>query len=67
MAYHTIVSHDHIVARAHNHIGTTTIVVASAKVVVRIAIHTISVVPIAHRLGVLVGSEVVKDEAVGYC
>ena len=67
MAYHTIVSHDHIVARAHNHIGTATVVIASAKVVVRIVAHTISVVPTTHRLGVIVGSEVVEHETVGYC
>ena len=67
MAYHTIVSHDHIVARAHNHIGTATVVIASAKVVVRIAFHTISIVPIAHRIGIQVGSEVVEHETVGYC
>ena len=67
MAYHTIVSHDHIVARAHNHIGSATVVVASAEVVVRIVSHAISVAPIAHRLGVLVGSEVVEHETVGYC
>ena len=67
MACHAVVCHNHVITRTHNHIGTTTIVVASTKVVVRIIFHTISVVPIAHRLGVLVGSEVVKDETVGYC
>ena len=67
MAYHTIVSHNHIVARAHNHIGSATVVVTSAEVVVRIVFNTISVAPVAHRHGVLVGSEVVEHETVGYC
>ena len=69
MAYHTIVSHDHIVARAHNHIGTATVVIIIAKASSSV-IHTcinISVRPIVHRLGVLVGSEVVEHETVGYC
>ena len=68
MAYHTIVSHDHIVARAHNHIGSATIVVNIAEAsssVIRTCTN-ISVRPIAHRFSIIVGGKILQNEAVGY-